>query len=116
MEEPVFKQSEGGMLITFKRNYPTMTNEKSHSRANDPINDPIKLSSVDINVLHILSTNTKLTYNTLAEALSSSSATAKRSLQNLKAYGYITRQGSNKAGYWQLTEKGKIFIIKEQRL
>lgn len=57
------------------------------------LNDPIKLSSVDINVLHILSTNTKLTYNTLAEALSSSSATAKRSLQNLKAYGYITRQG-----------------------
>jgi putative transcriptional regulator len=48
--------------------------------------------------------------------LSSSSATAKRSLQNLKAYGYITRQGSNKAGYWQLTEKGKIFIIKEQKL
>ena len=61
------------------------------------LNDPIKLSSVDINVLHILSTNTKLTYNTLAEALSSSSATAKRSLQNLKAYGYI-------------------FIIKEQKL
>ena len=80
------------------------------------LNDPIKLSSVEINVLHILSTNTKLTYNTLAEALSSSSATAKRSLQNLKAYGYITRQGSNKAGYWQLTEKGKIFIIKEQKL
>ena len=80
------------------------------------VNDPIKLSSVDINVLHILSTNTKLTYNTLAEALSSSSATAKRSLQNLKAYGYITRQGSNKAGYWQLIEKGKIFIIKEQKL
>ena len=93
------------------------------------LNDPIKLSSVDINVgennryghpkedvLHILSTNTKLTYNTLAEALSSSSATAKRSLQNLKAYGYITRQGSNKAGYWQLIEKGKIFIIKEQKL
>ena len=80
------------------------------------LNDPIKLSSVDINVLHILSTNTKLTYNTLAEALSSSSATAKRSLQNLKAYGYITRQGSNKAGYWHLTEKGKIFIIKEQKL
>lgn len=80
------------------------------------LNDPIKLSSVDINVLHILSTNTKLTYNTLAEALSSSSATAKRSLQNLKAYGYIPRQGSNKAGYWQLIEKGKIFIIKEQKL
>lgn len=80
------------------------------------LNDTIKLSSVDINVLHILSTNTKLTYNTLAEALSSSSATAKRSLQNLKAYGYITRQGSNKAGYWQLIEKGKIFIIKEQKL
>ena len=80
------------------------------------LNDPIKLSSVDINVLHILSTNTKLTYNTLAEALSSSSATAKRSLQNLKAYGYITRQGSNKAAYWQLTEKAKIFIIKEQKL
>nr|WP_270564366.1 hypothetical protein [Bacteroides finegoldii] len=36
IEEPVFKQSEGGMLVTFKRNYPTMTNEKSHSRANDP--------------------------------------------------------------------------------
>ena len=80
------------------------------------LNDPIKLSSVDINVLHILSTNTKLTYNTLAEALSSSSATAKRSLQNLKAYGYITRQGSNIAFYWDLTEKGKIFIIKEQKL
>ena len=36
IEEPVFKQSEGGMLVTFKRNYPTMTNEKSHSRTNDP--------------------------------------------------------------------------------
>ena len=36
IEEPVFKQSEGGMLVTFKKNYPTMTNEKSHSRTNDP--------------------------------------------------------------------------------
>ena len=89
---------------------------RNHIVERMPLNDPIKLSSVDINVLHILSTNTKLTYNTLAEALSSSSATAKRSLQNLKAYGYITRQGSKIAGYRQLTEKGKIFIIKEQKL
>ena len=89
---------------------------RNHILERMTLNYPIKLSSVDINVLHILSTNTKLTYNTLAEALSSSSATAKRSLQNLKAYGYITRQGSNKAGYWQLIEKGKIFIIKEQKL
>ena len=80
------------------------------------LNEQIKLSSVDINVLHILSTNTKLTYNTLAEALSSSSATAKRSLQNLKAYGYITRQVSIIVCYWDITEKGKIFIIKEQIL
>ena len=89
---------------------------RNHIVERKTLNDPIKLSSVDINVLHILSTNTKLTYNTLAEALSSSSATAKRSLQNLKAYGYITRQGSNKAVDWHLTEKGKIFIIKEQKL
>ena len=80
------------------------------------LNDPIKLSSVDINVLHILSTNTKLTYNTLAEALSSSSATAKRSLQNLKAYGYKTRHGSYIVFDRHITEKGKIFIIKEQKL
>lgn len=49
------------------------------------LNDPIKLSSVDINVLHILSTNTKLTYNTLAEALSSSSATAETIIAEFKS-------------------------------
>ncbi len=63
-----------------------------------------------MNVLRILATNTQSTYDSLAVVLSLSSATTKRSLQNLKIQGYIIRQGSKKTGFWQLTEKGKALI------
>ncbi len=63
-----------------------------------------------MNVLRILATNTQSTYDSLAVVLSLSSATTKRSLQNLKIQGYIIRQGSKKAFFWQLTEKGKALI------
>ena len=46
----------------------------------------------------------------LMNDLSISEATVTRAFRNFKTNGLIIRQGANKKGYWQITEKGKNVI------
>ena len=80
------------------------------SKNDDPLNDPLKLSSLDKDILKLIVKDNQSTYDNLAISLSVSSATIKRAFRNLKVNGCIIRKGSKKIGYWMITEKGKSIL------
>ena len=75
-----------------------------------PKNDPLKLSSLEKDILKLIVKDNQSTYDNLAISLSVSSATIKRAFRNLKVNGCIIRKGSKKIGYWMITEKGKSIL------
>ena len=80
------------------------------SKNDDPLNDPLKLSSLEKDILKWIGKDKQSTYDNLAISLSVSSATIKRAFRNLKVNGCIIRKGSKKIGYWMITEKGKSIL------
>ena len=80
------------------------------SKNDDPLNDPLKLSSLEKDILKLIVKENQSTYDNLAISLSVSSATIKRAFRNLKVNGCIIRKGSKKIGYWMITEKGKSIL------
>lgn len=80
------------------------------SKNDDPLNDPLKLSSLEKDILKLIVKDNQSTYDNLAISLSVSSATIKRTFRNLKVNGCIIRKGSKKIGYWMITEKGKSIL------
>ena len=80
------------------------------SKNDDPLNDPLKLSSLEKDILKLKVKDNQSTYDNLAISLSVSSATIKRAFRNLKVNGCIIRKGSKKIGYWMITEKGKSIL------
>lgn len=72
--------------------------------------DPLKLSSLEKDILKLIVKDNQSTYDNLAISLSVSSATIKRAFRNLKVNGCIIRKGSKKIGYWMITEKGKSIL------
>lgn len=67
---------------------------------NDLVNDLVK-----VNILHFLKQDPKLKYSQLAEKTGYSVATIKRHIQELKKLGMLERIGSDKTGYWKVSEK-----------
>lgn len=80
------------------------------SKNDDPLNDPLKLSLLEKDILKLIVKDNQSTYDNLAISLSVSSATIKRAFRNLKVNGCIIRKGSKKIGYWMITEKGKSIL------
>jgi fido (protein-threonine AMPylation protein)/DNA-binding HxlR family transcriptional regulator len=66
----------------------------------DPVNDPVK-----IKILQQLRQKQNANYTEIAEKTGYSTATIKRHIQELKKLGLIERIGSDKTGYWKITEK-----------
>lgn len=73
-----------------------------HELKNDPINDPIKLTVRENDILNLLREEPTLTYSAMAEKLMCSESTVKRTLQLMAKKGIIKRIGSNKKGEWIL--------------
>lgn len=66
----------------------------------DPVNDPVK-----VQILQQLRQKQNANYTEIAEKTGYSNATIKRHIQELKKLGLIERIGSDKTGYWKITEK-----------
>ncbi|WP_251198325.1 Lrp/AsnC family transcriptional regulator [Anaerotardibacter muris] len=77
--------------VTFK--------ERSIAAANG-----LNMTSTDEFILKALETNGRVTALRIAEVLGVSESTVRRSFRRLREYGFIERIGSNKAGYWRLTD------------
>jgi len=80
----------------------SLKNREMHIRYIDPVkavNDPVK-----IKILQQLHHNPIANYVELAEKTGYSTTTIKRHIQELKKLGLIERIGSDKTGYWKITE------------
>ena len=51
--------------------------------------------------------NPSATYEDIQIAINRSRATVKRAIRLLRENKFIVREGSDKSGYWYVTEKGK---------
>ncbi len=71
---------------------------------NDPINDPIKLSDREKQIVELLRKEPALTRRKMAEYLGCSDSTVKRALQSMVGKGVIKRIGANKKGEWIILE------------
>lgn len=60
---------------------------------NDTINDTIKLTKTEKEILKIVKENSNVTYEQLSEILGLSRMTVARNISNLKNYGYVKRIG-----------------------
>jgi fido (protein-threonine AMPylation protein) len=69
---------------------------------NDPVNN--QNDPVNSNILHCLKQNPKANYAEIAVETGYSVSTIKRHIQELKILGLVERIGSDKTGYWKITE------------
>ena len=82
------------------------------SKNDDPLNDPLKLSSLEKDILKLIVKDNQSTYDNLAISLSVSSATIKRAFRNLKVNGgYLSRQEDAESNTATKTIYNFIFLI-----
>ena len=106
----MFQDVVDGNIIQMTDRVIEVLKSKNDDTLNDPLNDPLKLSSLEKDILKLIVKDNQSTYDNLAISLSVSSATIKRAFRNLKVNGCIIRKGSKKIGYWMITEKGKSIL------
>jgi ATP-dependent DNA helicase RecG len=84
------------------------------SDPDDPVSDPendscdpvIDLAKDPVTaVLKTISRNNRVTYEQIADALGVSRATVRRHIKTLRESGKLERIGSDKAGYWKVSEE-----------
>ncbi len=72
------------------------------------VNDQFKLTKTEQLILSLLEINPSYTRDELAEAISKTVRTVQRGLDSLRDKGLITREGSDKSGYWVIDINNKI--------
>ena len=123
LEAPVYKEEMGGMSVYITRkkglygqndgvndtvniieNKDITTN---NDHVNDGVNDGVKWSKNEKNILALMSNNYSITYIELQKTLNISEPTVRRAIKKLRTNKMLVREGSDKTGYWYVTEKGK---------
>ncbi|TAF73481.1 MAG: winged helix-turn-helix transcriptional regulator [Bacteroidetes bacterium] len=90
--------------LLLKGNY-MLKNREMHILA-DTVNDTVKqqIDTANDTVFLLIKQNNKITANEISEGLKLSLSTVKRKIKELKNNGKIERIGSDKTGYWKITE------------
>ena len=91
-----YKEDEFGFSFIFLRNTSFL-----NDRLNDRINDRIK--TLDNTIISAIKENKYITTAELVKLTGKSSSTINRHIKSLSEDGKISRIGSKKAGYWELT-------------
>lgn len=89
-------------------------NDGVNDHINDGANDGVKWSKNEKYILALMSNNSSITYNELQEVLKISEPTVRRAIKKLRTNKMLVREGSDKSGYWYITEKGKQLIKKQK--
>ena len=93
------------VYMKLARKYGTVNdpvNEGVNEGVTEGVNEGVKLSTVDTAILNALKQNSYTTAEKLISIVNKSKPTVERSLQKLKANGYIKRLGSDKTGSWEI--------------
>lgn len=127
LEAPVYKEEMGGMSVYITRRKGLFgdddtvndgvknTDNKGVNVKKDGVNDSlcagVKWTKNELAILHEMSKNNDITYIQLQTKLKISEPTVRRSIKRLRLNKMIVREGSDKTGYWYVTEKGKRIIV-----
>ena len=131
LEVPVYKEEMGGMSVYITRkkglygedgtvNDPVkIVDNKDVTTHDDGVNKNIDTVNGTVNdtvkrILKVISNNEAITYDEMSEVLKVSRRTIARHIKIMTELFLIVREGSDKTGYWYVTEKGKE-LIKEQK-
>lgn len=109
LEAPVYKEEMGGMSVYITRRKGLFG---ENDTVNDGVNDGVKWTKNELAILFEMSKNSDVTYIQLQTKLKISEPTVRRSIKRLRLNMMIVREGSDKTGYWYVTEKGKRILIK----
>ena len=129
LEAPVYKEEMGGMSVYITRRKGLFG---ENDGVNDPVNDGVNIidnKTVSANfdgvndtvndtvngtvndtvkrILKVISNNEAITYDEMSEVLKISRRTIARHIKTMTKLFLIVREGSDKSGYWYVTEKGK---------
>jgi len=90
--------------LLLKGNY-SLKNREMHILA-DTVNDTVKpqIDTVNDTVFSLIKQDNKITANEISERLKMSLSTVRRKIKELRNNGKIERIGSDKTGYWRITE------------
>ena len=103
---PLLESTMGGVSLTiYRKGY-------VDDHVKDTVNDTVKITHTELSFLKSINQNTHLTYTEIMQIHNVSRPTVARTLKKLQQYGMLIRQGSDKAGMWLVTEKGKKQINK----
>lgn len=101
------------LLNLLKNENHSLKNRELHVQYIDSVNlknEPVKamIDLVRVKILQQLRQKQNANYTEIADKTGYSIATIKRHIQELKKLGLIERIGSDKTGYWKITEKTKL--------
>ncbi len=74
-------------------------------KRNAPVNAPVKLTSLQEKIVAEIQKNNQITYDELSRKLKTHRTTIMRNIAKLKEKSIISREGSNKSGYWIVIDK-----------
>lgn len=120
LEAPVYKEEMGGMSVYITRkkglygedgtvNNPVkIVDNKNVTTYDDGVNKNIDTVNGTVKrILKVISNNEAITYDEMSEVLKVSRRTIARHIKTMTKLFLIVREGSDKSGYWYVTEKGK---------
>lgn len=89
------------MVIYRKKLEKLIENTEKKLNVNDTVNDTVKLNKTETMILNIISRNSQITQQKVANELNVSVLTIKRNINKLKEKGLLVRIGADKNGCWK---------------
>lgn len=99
--KPKYEIVPGGITLTL------YTRESMVRKQNGGVNDGVKLTNTEKEILKVINEYAKVTYTELSNSLSISEATITRAIRHHKKIGLLIRRGSDKDGYWEVASAAK---------
>lgn len=111
LPEPVFEGKWGGLAVIFtKKAGKKPWEETETTRGKDTVKDTLKdtlklLSGNEHKIVELIKSNPRITAKELSEIIGINIRSTKKNMDKLKVKGLLKRVGSDKKGYWQITDK-----------
>lgn len=102
-DKSCFKFMEHFLRVSFKyKENPFEYDSKNKVSTNDTINDTIKLTKNERDILNSIIRNNQITREEIVSVTNISDRTVSRIIKHLQEEKIIERKGSKKTGYWKL--------------
>ena len=104
-DKSCFKFMDHFLRVSFKyKENPFEYDTKNKVSVNDTINDTIKLTKNEQQILNLIISNNQITRDEIVNETKLSDRTISRAIKHLQDEKIISREGSKKTGYWKILE------------